>query len=107
MPNLSHVRDKICPTESSTSQLTALSNLAKRLDLVESPPREMALSIDRYLGNNPTAASIARIEGTMTADWAEAVFEKMLGVKRRREDAPRDGRAAAVAKGPAAAATAE
>jgi hypothetical protein len=51
----------------------------------------MALALDRYLAKNPTAASIARSEGTMTADWAEAVVDSVSNVKRRRDDAPRDG----------------
>eukprot|EP00966_Prymnesium_polylepis_P292113 6746224-Prymnesium_polylepis.1 len=91
MPNLVHVRDRYCPTESSTSVLTALTTCAKRLDITDAPPREMALALDRYLAKNPTAASIARSEGTMTADWAEAVVDSVSNVKRRRDDAPRDG----------------
>ena len=91
MPNLIHMRDRYCKTESSTSVLTALTTCAKRLDITDAPPREMALALDRYLAKNTTAASIARADGAMTADWAEAVVDSVTNVKRRRDDAPRDG----------------
>ena len=64
---------------------------ARRLDITDSPPREMAFALDRYLAKNPTAASIARADGTMTADWAEAMVDSVSSVKRRRDDALRDG----------------